>query len=147
MRQQSLNITTNKNKTDPLLNDDYIIFVTRLPVVPYRKFFYENFFLASAAICSLSKSFSRNVCNHSLIDEVDLSSMRTQFLSLTSSGVAQPLYHNTGTHKHNASAVAIPKLSLAILINPLACLMRAIFSCTSSMRHTKIIVGHAIDLA
>ena len=71
----------------------------------------------------------------------------TQLVLSMSSGVAHQRNQMTGTHKQSASIVPIQKLSLAMLINHLACSMIAIFSWTLSMRHTKMIVGHAIFFA
>lgn len=110
-------------------------------------FFQKNICLALFAIDNLSHVLLNSNSIHVINVQELFVSIHIQFDACTSSGVAQPLYPITGIPKQRASAVAIQKLSFAILIIHVASFNIAIFSCTLVMCPTKIIVGHAILFA
>jgi hypothetical protein len=71
-----------------------------------------------------------------------LLSINIQFDVLMSSGVAHPLYPNTGTHSAMDCAVTMPKLSLVMLIKPFASLSILMY-CSVFVRGMNIVLSCA----
>ena len=89
----------------------------------------------------------KNSSNPFLIEAWSFLLIKTEGWFFVSSTVPPSLYPNTGKSRATASIVLIPQLSLARLINHLACFMIEIFSWVLFTCPTKVIVGQASALS